>query len=111
MRSANLALRFLLELVALGVLAYWGWQAGTGVVRMLLGVGAPLAFAAIWGVLVAPKASRRIPDPARLLLELVLFSVVVTALVAVGQPIWALVFAAVVAGNLSLMVVLGQRGL
>lgn len=42
-QSANLALRFLLELCALAALAYWGAQTGRGpVVKIGLGIGAPL---------------------------------------------------------------------
>jgi len=42
-KSANLALRFLLELCALVALAYWGFQTGRGlIVKIGLGMGAPL---------------------------------------------------------------------
>jgi hypothetical protein len=44
-KAANLALRFLLGLAALGGLAYWGAHTGSGAVRVLLAVAAPLVAA------------------------------------------------------------------
>ncbi len=42
-KGANLALRFLLELCALGALGYWGFKTGnTTIAKIALGVGAPL---------------------------------------------------------------------
>jgi hypothetical protein len=53
-QSANLALRFLLELCALLRVGYWGWRADDGQVQRIgLAVGSPLALAIVWGVLVA----------------------------------------------------------
>jgi len=42
-KAANLALRFLLELAALGGLAYWAAHTGSGAAKVLLAVAAPLA--------------------------------------------------------------------
>jgi hypothetical protein len=47
-KSAKLALRFLLELGALAGLAHWGWQTGTNPGgRFLLAVGVPVSAATI----------------------------------------------------------------
>jgi hypothetical protein len=98
MRAANLALRFLLELCALAALAYWGIETGSGVaVDLALALGTVGAFVAVWGRWVAPRASRRLADPARLGLELVLFAAALAALAAAGQPAIAVVLAAVLA--------------
>jgi hypothetical protein len=43
--AANLALRFLLELTALAVLASWGWQATESPWRLLLTTGCPVLLA------------------------------------------------------------------
>ena len=52
---ANEGLAFLLELMMLAVLAWWGATIGSGVAaRVLLGIGVPIAAAAIWGVFAAP---------------------------------------------------------
>jgi hypothetical protein len=111
MRYANLVVRFLLELCALGALGYWGFRTGEGlVVDVLLGVGAPLVMVLLWGAFVAPKARRRLADPARLLLEVALFTLAVAALAAAGATVLALVLAGVLTLNLSLMVAWRQRG-
>ena len=62
--SANLVMRFLCELAALAALAVWGAQASDDpALQVLLGLSAPLLVAAVWGMWVAPRASRRVPDP------------------------------------------------
>ncbi|HTT51895.1 MAG TPA: DUF2568 domain-containing protein [Streptosporangiaceae bacterium] len=43
LRSANLAVKFLLELAAFAALAYWGASTGHGAVRVLLAIAAPAA--------------------------------------------------------------------
>ena len=86
MRAANLALRFLLELCLLAALAVWGGQAGGSLAAdVALAILAPLAAAAVWGTVVAPRAPRRAPDPARLGIELLLFGLGAAALIAAGH--------------------------
>ncbi len=61
-QSANLALRFLLELCLLAALANWGFQAGSGwLAKIGLGLGAPLLAAVIWGIFISPKADVPLP--------------------------------------------------
>ena len=83
----NLAVRFLLELAALGSAAIWGWQTGTESMRLILAIGLPLALAVIWGVFAVPGDPSRsgktvIPTPGflRLILELAFFGFAVWAL-------------------------------
>lgn len=110
-KSANLALRFLLELGALAGLAYWGWQTGTNpAVRFLLAVGAPASAAAIWGRFVSPKAPNRLEDPVRVAVEIVFFAAAATALAAAGTATTAAIFGLAAAVSLVLMFVFGQRG-
>ena len=86
LRAVVYSLRFLLELAALVALGFWGVQTGTSLLaRIALGVAAPLFAAGLWGTFVAPKAPYRLPNVARLGLELLLFGAVTLALVAVGQ--------------------------
>jgi uncharacterized protein DUF2568 len=92
--GALLAVRFVLELAALAALAYWGFSEFDGVLSVLLGVGAPLTAAVIWGLLVSPKA--RYGSPARQAIgEAVVFGAAVIALLDSDQPVLAIVFAAV----------------
>jgi len=58
LKSANLALAFLLELCMLAALGYWGFITGeSSVSRISLGLGAPLLAAIIWGTFLSPKAA------------------------------------------------------
>jgi hypothetical protein len=110
MRILSLALRFLLELAMLVALGVWGFTVGGGTfTKIVLGIGAPLTAAVVWGFFVAPKAPKRLDDPARFSLELLLWTAGGLALLAAGYPGWALIFGVLVAGSLGLMVILGQR--
>ena len=68
-----LAVRFALELCAFAALVYWGFKTGDGaVVKIVIGVGAPAAAIALWGLFVSPKA--RYGGPlTRALFELIVF--------------------------------------
>ena len=101
LRAANLGLRFFLELCILAALGYWGFQTGDSApLKVILGIGAPLIAAVLWGVFISPKASVRLPGFARLLLEYAIFGAAALALAAAGQPELAAVFfaAAVISG-------------
>jgi hypothetical protein len=93
MRGANLVVRFLLELSALAAAAYWGFSASSGLTQWVLGVGAPLAVAVVWGLFVSPKHKVDLPRPARFAIELIVFAAAVLALAAADQPVLAVVLA------------------
>jgi hypothetical protein len=99
MRTANLALRFLLELAALAGLAYWGAHTGGGALAVLLAVAAPLAAAVVWGLWCAPKSARRLPQPARTVVEASVFGLGAGGFADAGQGVLAAVFVAVAAVN------------
>ncbi len=104
LKYANLALAFLLELCALAALLYWGFNTGSGVVaHLILGIGAPLIAAILWGMFVAPRAVKPVAPPARLALQLLVFGSAALGLAAAGQPTLAVIFAVVVAVNLILV--------
>ena len=108
--SANATARFALELFALAALGYWGLRiADSLVLDVILGLGAPLAFAMAWGAVIAPKAPYRLPDPQRLMLEVTLFGLAAIALVAAGSPVFAFGLMVAVAVNIALMLLLDQR--
>jgi len=86
MSAVNLTVRFACELAALAALVWWGWP--------VVGIVAAVAVGVVWGAFIGPKARRRLPDPLRLAVELVIFGLAVAALVAVGHPIVAAVFGA-----------------
>jgi membrane protein YdbS with pleckstrin-like domain len=61
-KSVNLALAFLLELILLAAVAYSAFHlhVPTGV-KWLLATASLIALAAIWSVIAAPTAKRRLP--------------------------------------------------
>ena len=109
MTMINLGLRFALELTLLGTLGYWGFQSNGGVLRWLLGIGAPLVAAIAWGVWVAPASSNRLADPLRLVVEITLFGAGVLALWMAEQRGAAIAFGVVVLMNLVLLTFWQQR--
>jgi hypothetical protein len=91
-----LAVRFIWELGLLAALAYWGLQAtDTTAVNVVLGIAAAAAAAVVWGTFLAPKRRIKLPVSARTAIELTLFGIGSLALWAAGQPVLAVVFAAV----------------
>lgn len=87
LRGANDGLAFLLELAALVALGLWGFTTDTNLpVRILLGLGAPVAFAVLWGFWLAPRADHRLDMPWLLLAKLALFAVATAALAVAGHP-------------------------
>jgi hypothetical protein len=109
MRAANDGLRFAIELCALAALAYWGFHTADGGVQWLLGLGAPLAMATVWGLFISPKAPRRIQDPIRLFTEIAIFAAAVAALADADRPRLAIVLGAAVAMHLLFTFPLHQR--
>ena len=85
MKAANLGLRFACEVAAVVALVWWGW--------IWLGILLGAALIAVWGAWIGPKSNRRLPDPFRVVLELVIFGLATAAYVALGQPVLAAVFA------------------
>lgn len=71
-----LTVRFLTELAMLAGLAVAGAHVGDGVVLGVVGaVLLPVVAATVWGLFIGPRAHRRLPEPARFLVEFVLFAV------------------------------------
>ena len=107
--STNLAVRFLLELGALGAVGYWGAHTGnTALAKIALGAGLPLALAVIWGTFVAPKAGVHVPGAVHILLQVVVFGSAAAALYSLHRTGLAAAFGGTVAINAALMVAMGQ---
>src|SRR3990172_1461661 len=101
MRDLNLVFRFILELVVLAALAVWGFGASTElVVQLALGLGAPAIVIVVWAMFVSPKATRRLEDPARLVLEVVVFGAGVVALIAANLLVLGILLAVAAAISL-----------
>ncbi len=96
----NLLVAFLVELVALGIFAWWGWEVdGTTPVRLLLAIGLPVLTAVVWGLFAAPTAKRGTPV-VRTIVKVVVFGLAGAALWSLGHPVPAVVFVVLVAANL-----------
>ena len=87
----------------LGSLGYWGFHAHSGfLAKIVLGLGAPLIAAIVWGAFVSPKAAIPLSAPLWFLVQAGVFWAVMAALAAAGRPgpTWALGLIAVVNGVL-----------
>ncbi len=108
-QSANLALRFLLELCALVALGYWGFKTGSGTItKLALGVGVPLLAAAVWGAALSPRRSVPLSDRLAFILSLVVLGLSAVAVGAAGQATLAVVFAVLTIVNATLIVLWKQ---
>jgi hypothetical protein len=90
----NLAFRFSLEMAALLIFGFWGWESRTDWLRYILTGGLPLAAAAIWGAFRVPgdpgNALVPIPGWLRLSLEALFFSLATLSLfnISTGAIAW-----------------------
>lgn len=85
MKSAILAVRFASEIAAVVGIAWWDWP---------WSIGPAVVVIAVWGRWVAPRARRRLADPVRLVVELLIFVFAAAAYAAAGHGVVAVVFAA-----------------
>lgn len=96
----NEGLAFLLELLMLAGLAWWGAQAVSALVgRIVLAIATPALAAVLWGLLAAPRARIRLPLAGVLAVKVVLFGGAAVAVYSLGQPGLAIAFAAVALVN------------
>lgn len=75
---------------------------------MLLGIGAPLAAAVVWGLWAAPRSPRRLHGAARLALESTVFIVAALALLAAGAPVLALLLVVLVVLDTAALLSFGE---
>jgi hypothetical protein len=80
-RTLILLVRFLSEIGALVAFTVWGFSESGW-----FGVIPPIIAAAIWGRWMAPRSARRLPDPRRLVAELVFFGAAAAAFSAADAP-------------------------
>jgi hypothetical protein len=97
--GASLTAKFLLELFALALLAYWGAATGNGALSVVLAIAAPVAMMVVWGAFAAPRSTRRLKAPARIPFELAVFALAAAAGYIAGATVPAIVFAAMAAAN------------
>ncbi|MEV4252298.1 YrdB family protein [Spirillospora sp. NPDC049652] len=102
-KGANLAVMFFLELGALAAVCYWGFKLDSNwAVRIVAGLGAPIAMGTLWGLFAAgggENATYALHGIARAAFEIAWFGTAAVALYAAAAVTPALVFAAVYAVN------------
>lgn len=74
-------------------IAYGGFHLADDVAAWLLGIGAPVLAAGVWGAFVAPKARWPVPVPVRLAIEFALFAAGTVGFAIAGQPFLAVALA------------------
>jgi hypothetical protein len=108
-KGLNVAIRFLLELCVLAAVGYWGFKTGSGwFLKILLGIGAPLLIAVIWGTFGAPKANMQLQGWMMVALEIIVFGSGVAALFAAKNYSLSWAFAVVIVINRIMMFVWRQ---
>jgi hypothetical protein len=106
LHAANEGLAFLLEVLALGGLAWWGADTGSGLAaKILLGAGAPVLAAVAWGLFAAPRARFQVPLAAVLVVKVIVFGLAAVAVATIGRHGIAIAFAVVVVINTALATV------
>ena len=90
LRIANLGLRFILEILALVAVGYWGFASFSSLgLRLLFGIGLPLLLATLWAVFRVPGDGGpplvAVNGPVRLLIEALVFGSAVGFLAAAGE--------------------------
>lgn len=98
----NELLAFLLELLALGALAWWGGSHDPLALALVLGIAAPVAAAVLWGAFAAPRARYPLPTAGVLAVKALVFGAALFALRGLGHGGLALVAGVVVVLNTGL---------
>jgi hypothetical protein len=110
MRNLNLVFRFILELAVLVALFLFGVSRSESLLaQVALGLGLPGLAMTVWVLFVAPRATRRLPDPARLGVELGVFGAGVLAFVLSGYVLLGLLLGAAAVISIVLMFLWDQR--
>ncbi|MGX9891524.1 YrdB family protein [Streptomyces sp. NPDC002276] len=108
-KAANLGVLFVIELGALVAVAYWGFSRDLATpLTWLLGLGAPVVLAVLWGLCGSPKAKYKTRGAGRVAFEVVWFGAGVAGLVLAGAYDWALVFGLVCVASKTLAVIWRQ---
>jgi hypothetical protein len=107
-KTANLGLKFLLELVAIAAFTYWGASRSPVILAVILAIAVPAVFVAAWGMWAAPRSPRRLPRQTRVPFELGCFTLAAVALIAAGATVAGIAVAVVAAVNALLLAAFGQ---
>lgn len=108
-QTMNIGLRFLLEIATLISIGYWGFKVGSGTfLKLLIGFGAPLFIAILWGLFASPKAQYKLHGIQHFAFEFGIFFVGVLALYASGKSKLAIILGVIIVINRILMFIWNQ---
>ena len=100
----NLIIRFLLELIALIAMGFWGWKQSDGWLQFVLAIGLPITAAVIWGTFTVPNDPSRsgsapivVHGILRLTIELLFFAFATWAMYDLGYLIPSWIFGIIAA--------------
>ena len=92
-KYSNLLIAFLLEIVSIIIISYWGFLQGkTSVSKYTLAILLPLVAIILWGRFAAPASKHRIKFPYRIIFELVFFAIGTFLLYKTGNDNGAMYF-------------------
>ncbi|MBU9713083.1 YrdB family protein [Evansella tamaricis] len=95
-----MGLRFLLEVFSIIILCVWGFQSNSNqLIKLLLGIGAPVVLIVVWGLFGAPAAPYLLEGWNHFVLEVVIYGLATLALLKIGYPFLAIAFFIVAVGN------------
>lgn len=99
----NLAVRFILEIIALISVGIWGWNKTDSFLKFVLAIGLPILLGAIWGTFAVPDDPSRSGQTViatsgviRLVIELGIFTIATLAIYNQGQQKFSYIFAIIV---------------
>jgi hypothetical protein len=106
----NLAVRLIVELLGVVFVGFWGLSASDDTaIGIVLGIGAVVAFAVVWGLFLAPTATRGLTKRQKDVIGTIVLLVAAVALALAGQPLIASLYAIVVLVNAVVLWLLGDR--
>jgi hypothetical protein len=91
------AITLALEVIALVVMAWWGFASWPFPGNILFGLGTPVFAATVWGLFRSPRARFPLDPIGKVLIEVAVFGSTAVMLVTLGQPVLALVYGIVAA--------------
>lgn len=108
LQSANLVVRFGIELAALAALGWWGWNAGNSqLAKLSLAAALPVAAATLWALFASTGSSEQVSDVVHVGVQILVLGTAIIALYQMRHSL-ALSFGAVTIANAALMRVWNQ---
>ncbi|OMI87499.1 hypothetical protein BSZ07_25075 [Streptomyces sp. M1013] len=109
LKALNLLVMFLLELAVYASVVLWGFTSSDKwLVKIALGIGAPVALMTAWALLGSPRAPYAVHGGGRVLLEALWFGAGAAALAASGRQTWAATFVGIYLVNAALRLLWNQ---